>query len=424
MNQETLPKEILEKDLKTKRVYFYVDENFKVRSKGVFKNKKKEIHYPFNKYKAGKQKYRFIRELIFDNVTPEKLRGVLKYTRGYGFTSNMVPLVSFIEDNFPNIRKILISRDESTRIDKKKKTFIVNERDYEDLFSIIRPTKQQQRNKIKVILNNFFSNKIQLKIEGPKFIYSKGSLAAYIKELKDAEVELSDKDVGELIDFTTEKAEKGIVKKEIIIKAKKEIDEVYIESVLEQYDSYLTQKTETKTLENKWQVFFKEHSWIFSFLFAHSMVLFQDQAYLGGQKINRKSGRYADFIYKNDLNNNVAIIEIKTHLTPLLNKSLYRKAAGIYSVSRQLSGALVQVSDQKDVLLKEWLTVTRGNFVPFEPKCFVIIGMMQELNKDEQMKSFELFRNNLRNIEIVAFDELRDKTETLLNLLKVKKDKK
>jgi len=421
MNQEILPKEILEKDLKTKKVYFYVDKDFKVKSKDVFKNKKKEIHYPFNKYKAGKQKYRFIRELIFDNVLPENLRGLLKYTRGYGFTSNMVPLVSFIEDNFPDIQKILISKNEPTRIDKRKKIFIINEQDYNDLFSIIRPTKQQQRNKIKIILNNFFSSKIKLKIKGPKFIYSKGSLAAYIKELKEGKAELSDKDIEELISFTTEKAERGIVKKEIIIKAKKEIDEVYIESVLQQYDLYLTQKTETKTLENKWQIFFKEHSWIFSFLFSHSMVLFQDQAYLGGQKIDRKSGRYADFIYKNDLSNNVAIVEIKTHLTPLLNKSPYRKAAGIYSISRQLSGALVQVSDQKDILLKEWLTVTRGNFVPFEPKCFVITGTIQELKKDEQMKSFELFRNNLRNIEIVAFDELREKIETLLNLLRVKK---
>jgi hypothetical protein len=55
--------------------------------------------------------------------------------------------------------------------------------------------------------------------------------------------------------------------------------------------------------------------------------------------------------------------------------------------------------DQKDVLFEEWRNVTKDNFIPFEPKCFVTAGMLKTLIKDEQMKSFDLFRNNLRNVE-------------------------
>jgi len=108
--------------------------------------------------------------------------------------------------------------------------------------------------------------------------------------------------------------------------------------------------------------------------------------------------KFFPFIYKNNLNENVAIIEIKTHLTPLLNKKMCRRTSGIYSISQKLSGGLIQVMDQKDVLLKEWRNVTKDNFIPFEPKCFVIAGMLKTLIKDEQMKRFDLFRNNLRNV--------------------------
>ncbi len=416
------PKEILEKTLKTKDVYFYIDEDIKVKSREIFKNKLKEVRYPFSVKRGGEQKYRFIKKIIIENVSTKDLKGLLNnYKSGYGFTSNMIPLIEFIENNFPKIREILISGNGRTELYKKR--FIINKKNYNDLFSRIRPIKDSQRKRIRSLVINFFSDNTKIKAKRYRDIYSKGALAAYIKEINEIGAELSKEDAAEVIGLASEKIGGGEIRREIVLKTKREIDEVYIDLVLEQYDSYLKQKNETKKLENKWQDFFKEHSWIFSLLFAHSMVLFQDQAYVGGQRIDRKGGRYADFIYKNNLNDNVAIIEIKTHLTPLLNKRLYRRASGIYSVSQRLSGGLIQVMDQKDVLLKEWRNVTKENFVPFEPKCLVIAGMLKTLTKDEQMKSFDLFRNNLRNVEIVTFDELRDKTQIILNLLKKKKNK-
>jgi hypothetical protein len=423
-NMDNKPEEILKENLKTKKVYFCnVDGNIEVKSREVFNTRKKEIRFPFSS--KGVQKYKSINAIVFEDILPTELKGLLGYSSGYGFTSNMTPLVSFVDEHFPETEKIIISKNTKTKIDKKRKAFKINSEQYKELFEKIRPIRITQSKDIKSLVNNFFVRNTGLRIKPIQDEYSKGSLASYLNRLNYSKAILSDEDVSTLTEFARDVFnESGLLKarKDIILKTKMDWDEIYIDSVLKQYDYYLLQKTDSKFLEAKWQDFFKQNSWIFSLLFAHSMVLFQDQAYVGGQKIDRRGARYADYIYKNGLSDNVAIIEIKTHLTPLLGP-VYRESSGVYPISRQLSGAVGQVADQKDVLLKEWHNVTKENFIPFEPKCFVVIGKLKALNKDEQMKSFELFRNNLRNIEIVTFDELKNKTEVLLNLLRNKEDK-
>jgi len=42
----------------------------------------------------------------------------------------------------------------------------------------------------------------------------------------------------------------------------------------------LQQKTDTKTLEKKWQSFFKIHNRIFSQILALPVVFFEDEAYV------------------------------------------------------------------------------------------------------------------------------------------------
>jgi hypothetical protein len=51
----------------------------------------------------------------------------------------------------------------------------------------------------------------------------------------------------------------------------------------------------------------------------------------------------------------------------------------------------------------------------------VIIGnASEELNTDKKRKSFELFRTNLKNVEIVTFDELFKKAESLATLFNLR----
>ena len=53
----------------------------------------------------------------------------------------------------------------------------------------------------------------------------------------------------------------------------------------------------------------------------------------------------------------------------------------------------------------------------FNPRCIVIIGNAEkELSSVSKRRSFELFRANLKDVEIVTYDELFKKAETLATL--------
>lgn len=47
-------------------------------------------------------------------------------------------------------------------------------------------------------------------------------------------------------------------------------------------------------------------------------------------------------------------------------------------------------------------------FDAYDPKTYLIIGNSEDL-KESELESFELFRNELKNIEIITFNEIVDK---------------
>ena len=53
----------------------------------------------------------------------------------------------------------------------------------------------------------------------------------------------------------------------------------------------------------------------------------------------------------------------------------------------------------------------------FDPKCVVRLGNSQELDDDDKMKSFELFRCQASGVSILTFDEAFDKIRRLVELL-------
>jgi hypothetical protein len=53
----------------------------------------------------------------------------------------------------------------------------------------------------------------------------------------------------------------------------------------------------------------------------------------------------------------------------------------------------------------------------FHPKCVLIVGNAEmQLPDEKSRKSFELFRGNQRDVEIMTYDELFRKTEILAEL--------
>ena len=169
--------------------------------------------------------------------------------------------------------------------------------------------------------------------------------------------------------------------------------------------------------EEYWQSsIFRDNQWILAQIFSKPCTIFKDKAYMGGKGISNSSGNVCDFIYKNNLSNNVAIIEIKTPCTKLCGT----KYRGTYSMSHDLSGSVNQVLNYKDNLTKDYYMINNHSadtFSVLSPECIVIIGKISSLSQDE-IEAFELYRNSLSGVTVIAFDEVYHRIQGLIDVLK------
>lgn len=167
-----------------------------------------------------------------------------------------------------------------------------------------------------------------------------------------------------------------------------------------------------RSQETDWQKLFCETPFILSLAFGHPVVKVKDQAYVGGRNFSGQGDKIADFIFRDGLTNNVAITEIKTPDLDLLNKGSYRD--NIYAPSSKLSGAINQILDQRYHFQKEIVQMKDNDGGQIDIRsyfvhCCLVAGRMPA--DEDRKKSFELFRHNLKDVEIVTFDELLKKLE-------------
>ena len=192
------------------------------------------------------------------------------------------------------------------------------------------------------------------------------------------------------------------------IDSKEKINKVYIEDLVNKFEKLIKA---TKDNEKMWQAFFADNAWILSHLFPFEVILRQKEAYVGGKTFENQDGRIIDFLFQNGFKDNYALLEVKTHKKELLKKTAYRKPAA-FAMSEDLSGGISQCLDQKDTFSKDY-----GNkHTFFDPKCLLIIGHRESMTK-EQKACFELIRSNIKNVEIVTFDEVLLKLKGLAKVL-------
>lgn len=165
-----------------------------------------------------------------------------------------------------------------------------------------------------------------------------------------------------------------------------------------------------------WHPFLKKYNWILSQLFVAPYILFQDEFYVGGKRYDRKGEVRSDFGVKNIKTGNCAIIEIKDATKPLI--STYRQNE--YRISGELAGGISQILKQKDLLYKEyWDTSIDENHIPMYSanniKSILIIGQTPQGTAEKE--TFESFRNELKGIEIITFDELLGKIELQIQIM-------
>lgn len=164
--------------------------------------------------------------------------------------------------------------------------------------------------------------------------------------------------------------------------------------------------------EEFWQNLFTKNPWILSQLFPYPMVCFKDKVNIGGSL--KEKGGIADFLYKNNLTSNISIIEIKASNLPLMKQTVYREGLKTYVPAEHVIGGVAQVSDYLDTLSKDTVRLDKEDLVSFNAQGVLIIGNISRLSK-EQRKCFEIYRNNLKNILVVTYDELIARLELLVS---------
>ena len=170
--------------------------------------------------------------------------------------------------------------------------------------------------------------------------------------------------------------------------------------------------------EEFWQDLLTEQEFVLEQIFHVPIFVIKTKAYMGGKSALNKGGGVVDFLIKNNVTNSVGLVEIKTPKTDLLATE-YRN--GIYNISSELSGAVMQVLNYRDTLSKERNTLLSDDAIDadaFDPKCVVIIGHARnELKDSNKLKSFELFRRQLTDVEVITYDELFDRSKRLVQTL-------
>ncbi|MEO0899600.1 MAG: Shedu immune nuclease family protein [Bacteroidota bacterium] len=414
--------ELREKN-KEKKVFFFVDREKGIdqKSKEILLKKNIEIHYPIGF--DGGMKYSRIRKIQYAGFRGNLPSGVGKSpNRGYGFTKVMKPFIDFIENRFPDIEIISLVKNGRSYIDDVEGIFQISSKDFESLYLVLKyqlnVQKQERLNKVTEKLNEIFPKKIKK----PDKVYIKDSAYYALSAWQQSISEFSENDKSAIKDlFDKLSLTNEFFTADSLLKTKQVLEERYIDDVIDSYKKLMLQATETATLEKKWQSLLKSHSWIFTFIFSFPVILMDDEAYVGGKNLSNRNGKVTDFLVKNNLSNNVAFIEIKTHKTELLKKGKAYRGNDVFPLSSDLSGAIAQVLVQRDTFQKAFalmrLNSPDQSFETFNSKCVVLVGSISDLTPN-QIKSFELTRSNSRDVEIITFDELLERFNGIRDLMK------
>jgi len=170
--------------------------------------------------------------------------------------------------------------------------------------------------------------------------------------------------------------------------------------------------------EEFWQRTLTDHSFVLEQVFSWPTTVVKGKAYVGGKSVLNTGGNIVDFLVKNYLTHNAALVEIKTPATHLLGR---RYRDGVYNISDELSGSVLQVANYRYSLQREFYSLSHGlpgGLEAFEPRCVVIIGSTVELqNAEDKLRALELFRTQVTGVGIITFDELFEKTRRLVQVL-------
>ena len=174
--------------------------------------------------------------------------------------------------------------------------------------------------------------------------------------------------------------------------------------------------------EKVWQDFFEVNKWIFGYGLSYIVM-----DGLEGRSLRQSvrgfsleaHGKEADAVMKTRAEvSSLCLVEIKRHDTDLLSVE-YRP--GVWAASNHLVGGISQSQETVRAAVAELSAPFRPKsksgdptgeeIFGFEPRSYLVIGNLAEFRaahgvNEEKFRSFEQFRRNIKQPEIITFDEL------------------
>jgi hypothetical protein len=175
--------------------------------------------------------------------------------------------------------------------------------------------------------------------------------------------------------------------------------------------------------EKNWQNFFNKNTWIFGYgLDYRFLCILQKEAHISNIDLDSKNSVIADFLLGST--KFTVLVELKRPDTPLFSTDKNRSES--WALSHDITNAVSQILSQK----AEWEIKSKAqqfdehgtpiNQSTIDPKTILVIGNSRQFsgtNKNDliKLKTFELYRRNSRNIDIVTYNELFERAYYVVN---------
>ncbi|ANQ71281.1 Shedu immune nuclease family protein [Rhodococcus sp. 008] len=352
-----------------------------------------------------------LQEILLEALPPGFVQD---YKYGLGLLKDCHRLVRLIEKH-TKCEEISFTGGDMVVVDGKR--LLLGLDTFEAIYSEIQRINRRGSDGAARVKDAFVHNKLASVLGLEPAVYSLGRhpVSKVLTKAADGVKELTESEQDELIEaFASESAALARTRPEKFLKLHRDVELVNLDRLIQSYEEALTRSTD----EGHWQTFFGDNAFALQQVFGTPMVNFQSSASVGGVGFAGSGGKIADFLYKNPLTNNVALVEIKKPSTPLLATREYR--GGVFGPSIDLAGAVTQVMDQAYQLMTSFAHLkfaTRSDLEAYALSCFVVVGHTASLDHPDKQKSFEMYRANSRSVKIVTYDEILQQLKLLRKFL-------
>lgn len=175
--------------------------------------------------------------------------------------------------------------------------------------------------------------------------------------------------------------------------------------------------------EAQWQNFFSENTWIFGYgLDYRFLSILQKEAAVSNVDIDGKNTVNSDFLLGST--DFTVLVELKRPDTLLFENGKNRSHS--WRLSQYLVHAVSQILAQKaawEIKSSQTNYDENGDFITqrtSDPKAILIIGRKDEIEGNPRdfeikQKTFEVYRRDSRNVEILTYDELYERAYYIVN---------